>query len=228
VIPTALADTVVHVLGPSRDPEMVKRMKPPKAVRWLQFAEDERPAEADSTPLFEPRYAVAPDRVAHVITEEARTTIDRLALRATNLSDELPAAASVLESSVNNTSLFFVLSIRETRLVFVGDSQYGAWEHVLNAPGSRELVTQPAFYKIGHHGSHNATPKRYAEEILGVDAYAMMPFGPVSQWPSIPEHKLLDALALKGTHLVRADDPTGDGVKVGPKKRWSEIEFLVP
>ena len=46
----------------------------------------------------------------------------------------LLAAASVLEQSVNNTSLFFVLEVGGLRLLFPGDAQYGAWEHVRNNP----------------------------------------------------------------------------------------------
>jgi len=75
----------------------------------------------------------------------------------------LLAAASMLEQSVNNTSLFFVLDVGGVRLLFPGDAQYGAWESVRNDPKSLDLISNVDFYKMGHHGSHNATPMSFIE-----------------------------------------------------------------
>jgi len=229
VISTPIEGVKAHVLGPSRDPRDVKRMDPPKSVRWLQLAEDERPLNADATPLFDPSYAVSSADVDVEVPQGTRSIVDGLELQDAGLAAELLAAASILENSVNNTSIFFVLDVHGTRLVFVGDSQHGAWEHVLNDAESLELVKEPRFYKIGHHGSHNATPKRYAEELLGREGYAMMPFGPVTQWPSIPENKLLTALAAKHTHVIRADERPlpADSVICDDEDRWSEVRFEV-
>ncbi|GAA1470177.1 MBL fold metallo-hydrolase [Microbacterium thalassium] len=228
VIATTIPDTVVHVLGPSREREDLRRMNPPKAVRWLQLAADERMDDVDDEhPPFEPAYTVP---IGALETEVPQVLRD--AQRALNLSpiadeaDELLAASSLLENAVNNTSVYFVLDVDGTRLVFVGDSQYGAWRHVLDDPESRALVTQPAFYKVGHHGSHNATPKEYVtEELLGRGHVAMMPFRLVPQWPSIPEHKLLDELEDLDTHVIRADDPEGPDVTVDEDGLWSEVTF---
>jgi len=226
VVPTTVPGVVAYILGPSRDPSDVKRMKPPKSVAWLALAADERPPNADTKPLFDEVYAVPTARVAIEIPEELRSAVASLQLESLSDAEELLAAAAILEKSVNNTSVFFVLDVRGTRLVFVGDSQHGAWEHVLNDPDSLKLVTDPAFYKVGHHGSHNATPQRYAKSILGRDHYAMMPFGTVKQWPSIPEGKLLTALEDVGTHVIRADAPVaGRNIKHDPKQRWSEVRF---
>jgi beta-lactamase superfamily II metal-dependent hydrolase len=227
VIPTTINGVAAHILGPSRNPAEVKRMNPPKSVRWLQLVEEERPADADVIPLFDPAFAVADANVLTDISDDARATVDKLELHSIGAAEELLAAASILENSVNNTSVYFVLDIRGTRLLFVGDSQHGAWEHVLNDPASLELVTAPKLYKIGHHGSHNATPKRFAEELLGREGYVMMPFRSVSQWPSIPERKLITALESLDAHLIRADKPPkeGDGIHVDPENRWSEVTF---
>ena len=61
------------------------------------------------------------------------------------------------ERSVNNTSLFIVLEVAATGLIFPGDAQEGAWQHVLRIRRGR--CPRAAFYKVGHHGSHNATPR---------------------------------------------------------------------
>jgi len=227
-LPTTVPGVTAHILGPSRDPNVVKRMKPPKSVAWLKAAADERPKDADTKPLFDLAYAVPAALVDRDVPAALQSASRSLDLASLSNAEELLAAAAILENSVNNTSIYFVLDVRGTRLVFVGDSQHGAWEHVLNDPESLKLVTDPAFYKVGHHGSHNATPKRFAKEVFGRDHYAMMPFGCVDQWPSIPEPKLIAALMEAGTHLVRADSPlAGSRVKIHPDNLWSEVSFTV-
>jgi beta-lactamase superfamily II metal-dependent hydrolase len=233
VIATTVPGVTAYILGPSRDPNVVKLMKPPRSVAWLKAAADERPEDADTKPLFDKAYAVPTVDVNGEIPGALLSALGSLDLDSLSNADELLAAAAILENSVNNTSIYFVLDVKGTRLVFVGDSQHGAWEHVLNDPDSLKLVTDPAFYKIGHHGSHNATPKKFAKEVFGRGHYAMMPFGPVRQWPSIPEPKLLSALKDAGTHVVRADEPlagskvkmNGSKVQIHPDKIWSEVSF---
>ena len=232
VIRTSLPDVKVHVLGPSRDPDQLKRMNPPKSARWLamqqaldaESAGDQTPAK----PLFDEIYSVTPDEVSHEIGIELVSTLATLNLPAlVEDASELLAAASILERSVNNTSIFFVLDVDGTRLVFVGDSQQGAWDHVLQDPLARALVSDPAFYKIGHHGSHNATPRDYVTNAIGnLGTYAMLPYGKVKQWGDIPKETLLTAFKGMNTHVVRSDAPVADArVHVGPGNLWSEITF---
>lgn len=229
VIRTTVPGVTAHILGPSRDPNVIKRMKPPKSVAWLKAAADERPQEADTKPLFDPAYAVPTVHADEEIPAALQSASRSLDLESLSNAEELLAAAAILENSVNNTSIYFVLDVQGTRFVFVGDSQYGAWENVLNDPDSLKLVTDPAFYKIGHHGSHNATPQKFVKEVFGRDHYAMMPFGPVGQWPSIPEPKLISALTEAGTHIVRADTPLADSkVDIHPDNIWSQVSFTVP
>ena len=233
-IRTPLPGASVHVLGPSRDPDQLKRMDPPTSARWLamQQALDAEPAsdsvDRPAAPLFDETYSVTSDQVSHEIGTELASTLATLNLQALiDEAGELLAAASILERSVNNTSIFFVLDVNGTRLVFVGDSQQGAWEHVLQDPAARALVSDPAFYKIGHHGSHNATPRDYVTNVIGnQEKYAMLPYGKVEQWGDIPKETLLAACTRMNTHIVRADAPVADArVHVGPGNLWSEITF---
>lgn len=224
---------VVHVLGPSRDPEYLKRMDPPAAVHWLEEAAAElgRDEEHD---IFDRMYEVPRDEVSARIPVSLVRARNAMRLAQLALDEEaLLRAASVLERAVNNTSLFFVLDVRGTRFVFVGDSQQGAWEHVLDDPASRALVTGAAFYKVGHHGSHNATPKPVARELVRAGGVAMVPVGTVKAWKdTIPKSEILEALHESGAHVIRADDPQAgvDGgldVQVGPDGLWSEVRFRV-
>lgn len=239
VIRTSLPRVNVHVLGPSRDPERLKQLSPPKSVRWLAMQEafeTESVAESGGAqkkaqlPIFDEIYTVPPSEARRDIGIELFSSLDTLNLE--SLVDdvsELLAAASILERSVNNTSIFFVLDVEGTRLVFVGDAQHGAWEHVLQDPSARALVSAPAFYKIGHHGSHNSTPRDYVANIIGSKGtYAMLPYGRVDQWGDIPKETLMDALMKTKAHIIRADSPVADDhVHVGPGNLWSEITLPV-
>jgi hypothetical protein len=223
-IRTGLADTVVHVLGPPRDPRALAQMEPPASVAWLELAAADAAGTTDRLPLFDPIYRVADREVPAELRRAAAT------LRLDDLPDELDEvvlAASRLEGALNNTSLFLVLDVAGTRLVFPGDAQHGAWQRVLDDPHSRALVTEPAFYKVGHHGSHNATPRQFVDELLGDGAYAMLPWGLVRRWAdSIPKAELLEALAHRGTHVLRADEKASDPrVSVGPM--WTELTLPV-
>lgn len=223
----------VHVLGPSRDPADLARMNPPAAEHWLTGSDGTDAADPDAEPLFDALYRVPRADLRERIGEEALRA--RVALKLGDLAFDdqaLLGAASLLERSVNNTSVFFVLEVAGHRFVFVGDSQEGAWDHVLDDPAALALVTAPEFYKVGHHGSNNATPKRFVEGVLGDDAYAMMPVGLVPEWADqIPYPALVTALQDHHTHLVRADQPPApshDGdvtVNVDPAGLWSELSF---
>jgi hypothetical protein len=77
------------------------------------------------------------------------------------------ALALALNTGVNNTSLVLAFELPRTRkvLLFVGDAQRGSWvswprcEWRENgaAVTARDLLGRTVLYKVGHHGSHNAT-----------------------------------------------------------------------
>jgi len=45
------------------------------------------------------------------------------------------------------------------RLLFPGDAQIENWQYALQSPANRSLLASVNLYKVGHHGSRNATPK---------------------------------------------------------------------
>ena len=128
---------VAHILGPPRDPGMLKKMDPPKSAGWLALNLDdvvdapdsddvdaEKPAAAekpkgdkDVWPLFNRTFVITDHAHVPDHLQKAKTS-----LKLNTLSNDLGllAAASVLEQSVNNTSLFFVLEIGGLRLLFPG------------------------------------------------------------------------------------------------------------
>jgi beta-lactamase superfamily II metal-dependent hydrolase len=72
-----------------------------------------------------------------------------------------------LNDEVNNTSLVIAIELRKTGkvLLFPGDAQRGNWISWSNLKWNvdgktvtaRDLLGRTVFYKVGHHGSHNAT-----------------------------------------------------------------------
>ncbi|WP_374944528.1 MBL fold metallo-hydrolase [Sphingomonas sp.] len=74
--------------------------------------------------------------------------------------------AMKLDSDTNNTSLVLAFELPDgTLMLFPGDAQVGnwlSWHEQTYAAGDRtwtaeELLNRVRFYKVGHHGSHNAT-----------------------------------------------------------------------
>lgn len=64
-----------------------------------------------------------------------------------------------IDRAANNSSVVFCLEWRGWRLLFPGDAELRSWRTM-----DREGVVGPVhFLKVGHHGSHNATPP---DEIL--------------------------------------------------------------
>jgi len=229
VLPTGIPGATVHILGPSRDPAFIKSMKPPTRAGWLTLDADTDLAEGVDAPLFDPALYVVGSAELGVVQHlkqghQALRHLDRLN------DNALLTAASILERSVNNTSLFFVLEVGDVRLLFPGDAQQDAWEHVFADPDKVALISNVAFYKISHHGSHHGTPRHYIEDLLVDGADAMLPWGLVKRWaPTIPKTELLEALAARHHRVTRADRPVAEAGRVTVHDDlWSEIAFAAP
>lgn len=69
-----------------------------------------------------------------------------------------------LDDQMNNTSLILLFEVGRKKLLFPGDAQIENWSYALEeAPDhkrTRTLLANVDFYKVGHHGSLNATPKK--------------------------------------------------------------------
>lgn len=100
-----------------------------------------------------------------------------------------------LDSYTNNTCLAFAIELVKSGkvLIFPGDAQFGNWYswkdlswEVTGKNGEKikvtteDLLNRAVFYKVGHHGSHNATLKKHGLEMMGypdfsADLVAMIP-----------------------------------------------------
>jgi hypothetical protein len=69
----------------------------------------------------------------------------------------------ILDDAMNNTSLILLFQIGKMKFLFPGDAQIENWNYALedapDAAANRARLAKTDFYKVGHHGSLNATPK---------------------------------------------------------------------
>lgn len=135
--------------------------------------------------------------------------------------DLLFTAAKQLDNFLNNQSLVVLFTFNEKKLLFAGDAQGGNWEYWMfggtpsKSPsadqiekGSKTILANLDFYKMGHHGSTNATPVS-AVEAMGGNFVTMCStqedsFGTVENESEVPRVPLLKELGKK-CPIVRSD-----------------------
>lgn len=128
-----------------------------------------------------------------------------------------------LDNRTNNTSLALAIEIVATGrvLIFAADAQVGNWKSwkALRFPaeGGRpettgaELLKRAVFYKVGHHGSSNATLSKDGLELMvDPDLTAFIPTDEVMakkvKWKDIPATALLTRLREKTSgRLIQSD-----------------------
>jgi hypothetical protein len=160
--------------------------------------------------------------------------------------DMLVAAAGKIENFLNNQSLVVLFEFGGKRLLFAGDAQGGNWEYWLfktDEPqkdptkagdiveASKELLQSIDFYKVGHHGSTNATPIQAVECAVGrpdpKKGFISMcstqtgVYGNPTKGTEVPRDPLMEALG-KDSCLVRSDAidiTTSDGTVVKANKK---------
>jgi beta-lactamase superfamily II metal-dependent hydrolase len=136
-------------------------------------------------------------------------------------SDALVALADKLDGTLNNQSLVVLFTCNGKKLLFVGDAQWGNWTYWLYEtsvsgadPGisdrAKEVLGSVDFYKVGHHGSTNATPIP-AVAALNKGSAAMCStatgaYGSRDRKTEVPRTALMDALESQtGNRMVRSD-----------------------
>jgi hypothetical protein len=132
-------------------------------------------------------------------------------------TDGASRLALQLDSDTNNTSLALAFELPDGRvLLFPGDAQVGNWESWHADPagtkrvwrvGDREvtaeqLLNRTVLYKVGHHGSHNATLREKGLEMMtDKNLAAMIPVDVYvahekKHWQKMPFIPLISRLAV--------------------------------
>jgi hypothetical protein len=130
-----------------------------------------------------------------------------------------------LDKKLNNTSVILLFEVGKHKLLFPGDAQIENWSYCLkHAPDheiaeNRKLLAGVTLYKVGHHGSLNATPKslwnlfEHRSEEDRNDrlrtVLSTMPgtHGDVERGTEVPRGKLVNELH-KWSDLVTTEDLT--------------------
>lgn len=141
-----------------------------------------------------------------------------------------------LNTGVNNTSLVLAMEIEQTEevLFFSGDAEFGVWDDweqdQKKSPKQRQyawkiptatnnkdrtvtvenLMSRTIFYKMGHHGSQNATPNtRGIAKLNSPHLHCLIPVDHVKAesfgWLKIPFQDLLTTLDSRKVPYIRAD-----------------------
>jgi hypothetical protein len=249
----------VYVLGPPRDQRMLRKSDPSKrSSEVYELAGEggadigffaameamERGEEAAEQP-FEAWFRVSEtdskswqffaERYWH--EEEDWRTIDH------DWLDVAGRLALQLDSDTNNTSLVLAFELCNSGrvLLFPGDAQVGSWlsweglewkvkeGRETRTVTARDLMARTVLYKVGHHGSHNATLREKGLEAMSSDELAAMI--PVSretatkmQW-KMPFPSLFRALEEKTRGRIMDRDRGVDSNKPGKlsEREWSRF-----
>jgi hypothetical protein len=200
----------VDVLGPPTldQSKKIRRQTSKDPIEFWHLTARRAEEEARTGPDRPPLFPGTP--VARAIPQEARWVIPQVdRMRA----EEMLAIVRTLDGVLNNTSLILLFHVGETRLLFPGDAQIENWSYALFTADRqeeiREQLADVRFYKVGHHGSLNATPKTLwnaftrASETEGPDRLATFvstlagKHGSKSRGTEVPRRTLIKELELK-------------------------------
>jgi beta-lactamase superfamily II metal-dependent hydrolase len=184
----------VRVLAPPTDESFLSRMNPPKGEHFISaIAGDVAGSQPAKTGLFGQKW-IAP--AALFSPDERKELAERVAIPDSEL-------ALTLDKILNNTSVVGLFTFGRQCMLFPGDAQWGNWQSWLDK--ADDLLAPLTCYKVGHHGSVNATPKRAVEAMKSGKLVAMASTQS-TPFPSIPEKELVDALrAQTAKQYVQSD-----------------------
>ena len=148
--------------------------------------------------------------------------------------------ALAMQSATNNTSLVLAFEFDDGDvLLFAGDAQVGNWlswqDRRWTIDGREvtgpELLARTMFYKVGHHGSHNATLKEKGLEMMERLKTAAIPVDQIvakkMRWGAMPLTTLVEELTKKTNgRTFRTDvSPHGRFAGVTTDKLYYEFEM---
>jgi hypothetical protein len=158
----------VHVLGPptlEQHAEILKQRSTDKDEFWMLQAAAQKfwGLQAASGGLIQ-EFAAGESRLfpdAKVFRNSP--SHDRWFIRQLRAmrGNQMLGLVRILDKAMNNTSLILLFEVGGKKLLFPGDAQIENWEYALKRDKKADLPLLKGvnLYKVGHHGSRNATPK---------------------------------------------------------------------
>lgn len=222
---TRLAESVIAAYAP--DDEAVGALTAPFDRAWATPL-DPRPTIGPVAEFLNARYFGTPNGTPDV--DPAWRRIDDAWLEGAS------EFALALDASTNNTSLVMAVEVVKTGqvLLFAADAQVGNWLswHKLKwadaglMADAATLLGKTIFYKVGHHGSHNATLRTQGLELMpktGIVAFITVDqvMAQAKRWNRMPLPALVDALTERcGGPPIRVDQEVGPGSPVKSGGTW--------
>jgi beta-lactamase superfamily II metal-dependent hydrolase len=199
----------VRVLAPSENTEFLSKMHPPDSQLYGLDAEGN--VVEDKLLPFGDRWTDG----AAVLDVDYRDELVR------QCAIPLRALALSVDNYLNNTSLSLLLEYRGKTLLFPGDAQWGNWE---------SLLGKVDFYKVGHHGSHNATPHGALELMNAKNVVAMASTDTVKSFNRgsfpVPYPKLVNAVKKQvGNRYAQSDELDEVKKPFKAKEIWCDCEL---
>jgi hypothetical protein len=161
-----LPGVTIEVLGPptlKQAPAIAHQARTNADEFWHLAAAWGRAAAAGDAAATRPGTNLAPlfpNAVREDVPQAAKWLVPQIT-RA--YADDMLGILRIMDEVLNNTSLILLMEIGGTTLLFPGDAQIENWSYALfDAPNHQQIRARLAgtnVYKVGHHGSLNATPK---------------------------------------------------------------------
>jgi len=250
-------DVKVYVLGPPPDEKMIKKYNPSKrepetygmdSMNTYLDAIQPTMSDFDIATPFDERFQIPvnmaeqmPFFQQHYWGEDVDSQEKSQAWRRIDGSwlDSSSSLALQLDSATNNTCLVLAFELGDGDvLLFAADAQVGNWlswqdlkwrvdgEDVTGP----DLLRRAIFYKVGHHGSHNATLRELGLEEMKSLKLAFVPvdheMAVKKRWNQMPLNELMKRLnEITDEKVVRIDQdiPTKLKNKMVPDKLFHEI-----
>lgn len=150
-----LPGVTITVLGPPtlKQSSAIKTERSKDAAEfWMLQAAGGRRLSAGAGKLF-PRAKTLSTRRPPLY---ARWFIPRLrAIR----GNSLLSIVRIMDDALNNTSVVLLFEVNGRAMLFPGDAQIENWDVTLHDASLMKRLAKVSLYKVGHHGSRNATPK---------------------------------------------------------------------
>jgi len=168
----------------------------------------------DARPLFPGAKTI---RGSRLFTEQRW-----LARRIDRASSELMRnLVRALDNQMNNTSVILLFRAGTKSLLFPGDAQLENWQYALQSKLA-PLLDDVDLYKVGHHGSRNATPrsmwklftkrggKKRPDRLTSVMSTKHGKHGCVKKHTEVPRVSLVDALKVESNLHSTEDLAAGE------------------
>ena len=138
--------------------------------------------------------------------------------------DVLAAQAQKADNTINNQSLVVYFTFGGKTMLFAGDAQWGNWDNFLFdganvdettqlTSSSKAILANLDFYKVGHHGSRNASPipavQAMRDGVVAMCSTQPGAYGSPAKNTEVPQAKLLTALEAKTKQRLARSDQVG-------------------